>query len=72
MIKVKVIDKMPNDIIEIVKELRSKGYVQGVDFDFQYCPPKYIDGGLDAVYNRVTIFMFYTEELSTWFSLRYL
>jgi len=72
MIEVKVLDKMPNDVIELVRELRNNGYVQGKDFDFEYRPPKYDDWAMDAEYNRTTIFMFHTEELATWFSLRYL
>mgnify|MGYP003353582052 CR=1 FL=1 len=72
MIEVKLIDKMPNEIIDIVRELRSLGYIQGKDFDFQYTPPKFDDFSRDAVYNRTTTFMFYKEELSSWFSLRYL
>ena len=71
MIEVKLLDKMPNDILEIVKELRSLGYAQDTDFDFEYHKPKYNDWSGDAVYNRYTIFKFYKEELATWFALRY-
>lgn len=56
--------------MEIVNELRSKGYTQGVDFDFAYYP---------SVQHRFTgsvnppcvIFSFYVEKLATWFSLTY-
>jgi hypothetical protein len=61
----------PNDAMEIVRELRSLGYQQGLDFDFQYNPPKYDDLDLLQVYNRHTIFSFYTDKLATWFALRY-
>ena len=71
MIEVKLIDKKPNDFLEIVNELRNKGYVQGVDFDFAYHPPKFNDFSGDAVYNRSVVFTFYKEELATWFSLIY-
>ena len=71
MIEVKLIDKMPNEILDIVRELRNNGYIQGKDFDFEYHPPKYTDLTPDPEYNRHTIFTFYKEELSTWFSLRY-
>lgn len=71
MIEVVLNDVMPNDTIEIVRELREKGYVQGVDFDFEYRPPKYTDLSYDPEYNRKTLFMFYKEELATWFMLRY-
>lgn len=71
MIEIKLFDKMPNDMLELVKELRQLGYVQGRDFDFEYHPPKYNDWAMDAEYNRLTIFRFYKDELATWFELRY-
>jgi len=71
MIEVRIIDKKVNDIIELVNEIRERGYKQGIDFDFEYHPPKYDDSSTEAVYNRVTVFKFYKEELATWFSLRY-
>lgn len=71
MIEVKLLDLMPNDTLEIVRELRQKGYVQGVDFDFEYNKPVYHDWSGDAVYNRYTIFKFYKDELATWFELTY-
>ena len=72
MIEVKITDLYPNDIIDIVKELRDQGYVQGIDFDFEYHQPKYLDWAGDVEYNRYTIFKFYKEELATWFNLKYL
>lgn len=62
----------PGESLDVVKELRSKGYVQGVDFDFEYHKPKYSDTSYDLLYNRRTVFTFYTESLATWFSLAYL
>jgi hypothetical protein len=72
MIEVKLIDKYPGEVMEIVKEIRKMGYVQGIDFDFEYHKPRYNDWSGDAVYNRHTIFTFYKNEIATWFSLRYL
>lgn len=71
MIEIKVLDWMPAQVMDIVTELRSKGYVQGVDFDFEYHKPKYNDWSGDAVYNRYTLFRFYKDELATWFRLVY-
>lgn len=68
---VKVIDWMPNKVVDVVKELKEQGYVLGVDFDFEYNKPKYNDWSGDAVYNRHTVFTFYKEELATYFMLRY-
>jgi hypothetical protein len=72
MIEVKLIDKMPNEVMDIVKEIRNLGNVQGIDFDFEYHKPEILVDSYDGVYNRYTIFKFYKEELATWFSLRYL
>lgn len=71
MKEVKILDWMPNQVMDIVRDLRKQGYVQGKDFDFEYHKPKYDDWSGDAVYNRYTIFIFYKEELATWFALRY-
>lgn len=72
MIEVQLINKFPDEIMEIVKSLRKMGLVQGIDFDFAYHQPKYDWFSGDAVYNRHTTFIFYKEELASWFSLRYL
>ena len=71
MIEVKMIDMLPGKAMEIVRELRSKGYIQGVDFDFEYHKPVFNDWSGDAVYNRYTIFTFYKDSLATWFVLKY-
>lgn len=71
MIEVKILDISVSEILDIVKDARLKGYVQGVDFDFTYHPPKFDNFSGDAVYNRCVIFKFYKEELATWFSLKY-
>ena len=55
--------------MDIVSDVRLRGYVQGQDFDFEYRPPKFDNFSGDAVYNRCVIFRFYKEELATWFSL---
>jgi hypothetical protein len=72
MIEVKLVDSMPNEVMDIVRQLKQRGYVQGTDFDWEYHKPEYNDWSGDAVYNRYTIFRFYKEELATWFNLRYL
>lgn len=72
MIEVQIINKHPEEILFIVRDLRSKGYIQGKDFDFYYHHPKFDWFSGDAVYNRHTIFKFENEALATWFSLVYL
>jgi len=71
MITVTLIDKQPNEVMEIVRELRSKGYLQGIEFDFEYHKPVFNDWSGDNVYNRYTVFKFYKESLATWFTLKY-
>jgi hypothetical protein len=45
--------------------------VQGRDFDFAYKPPQWDNFSGDEVYNKHTVFSFYTEELASWFALKY-
>lgn len=71
MIEIKVLDWMPWQAIDIAKELQAKGYVMGIDFDWEYHKPQIIVNEYEGVYNRFTIFRFYKEELATWFSLTY-
>lgn len=66
MIELKLLNKNPNEVMEIVKELRSQKMVQGIDFDFAYHP-----GGSSAY----TVFTFHTEKsekYATLFALKYL
>lgn len=71
MIEVKLLDTKPNEVIEIVRELKTKGYIQGIDFDWEYHKPTFNEFSGDAVYNRYTMFTFYKDELATWFELVY-
>lgn len=70
MICVVLEHRSPNDVMDIVKELRAKGLVQGVDFDFAYVPPTedWIRGVSTP---KCTKFFFYNEKQATLFSLRY-
>lgn len=71
MIEVKFSVVTVNDVLEIVNELRHKGYVQGTHFDFEYHHPKQFDWSGDVEYHRYVIFRFYKDELATWFRLTY-
>lgn len=71
MINVVIEDKQISEILDIVKELRTIGLVQGQDFDFAYRPPQWDNFSGDAVYNKQTIFSFYKDELASWFTLKY-
>lgn len=72
MIEVKIIDWMPSQGIEVSNKLIKKGYVRGIDYDWEYHKPKYDDTTYESVYNRYCIFRFYKDELATWFSLTYM
>jgi len=70
MTKVRMDKMSPGQAMEIVSELRSKGYGQGIDFDFAYYPSinDRFSGPTKPCY---TIFTFHKESLATWFTLRY-
>lgn len=71
MISVSIYKDSPNRVIDIVQELRDRGYVQGKDFDFAYKPAVYNNDGYEQVSPKHTEFKFYTEQLATWFALKY-
>lgn len=71
MIEIKKDGWMPIELMEVVKELRRKGYVQGTDFDFSYHRPNFNDTTYELVNDRYAIFKFYKDELATWFELVY-
>jgi hypothetical protein len=70
MTKVRMDKMLPGQALEIVRELREKGYVTGIDFDFTYYPSvnDRFTGPTKPCY---TIFTFHKESLATWFTLRY-
>lgn len=69
MIQITVTDSLPSETIDIVHELKKRGYVQGVDFDFAFNQTKW-DGFIGEI-PKHTIFTFYKDELATWFELTY-
>lgn len=72
MIEIKIYRKDPSVIMEIVRELRSMGLVQGRDFDFAYKPPSYdSDYSFEEVRPKHTVFTFHTEKYATLFTLKY-
>jgi hypothetical protein len=67
MTKVTITNKNASESLELVQKLRDKGYVQGVDFDFAFHQSKWDD--MIGEIPKHTEFIFYKEELATWFSL---
>ena len=69
MTVIKLLDKDPGAVIDLVKELRASGLVQGKDFDFAFYRTRW-----DPMVGDVkgfTNFIFYEEKLATLFALRY-
>ena len=69
MTVIKLLDKDPGAVIDIVKELRASGLTQGKDFDFAYNQSRW-DPMIGDV-KGFTHFIFYEEKLATLFALRY-
>jgi hypothetical protein len=57
-------------ISDIVRELKSQGFVVGQDFDFWYTPGGYDWQSLETT-ARHTRFRFYSDSVATWFALKY-
>ena len=60
----------PNEILEIVKELRASGLAQGVHFDFAFVQSRW--NAMTGEIPKHTTFTFYEEKYSTLFALKYL
>jgi hypothetical protein len=60
--------KSSNEIIDIVRQMKEHGWINGVDFDWEYHKA---ESFAEPAY-CYTIFNFYRDEYSTYFSLRWL
>jgi len=67
--EVDILHLSANDATDIVRELRSQGYQQGVDFDFAFHQSRWDEMTGDIP--RHTVFTFYNNNLSSWFALKY-
>lgn len=61
----------PDKVMNIVREMRDQGIVQGTDFDFAYHPATYNNDGYEAITPAHVVFAFYNEKYATWFSLKW-
>ncbi len=61
----------PNATIDIIRDIREQGLVQGKDFEFSYHQSTWDSNSQEAVEAEHTIFKFYEEKWATWFSLKY-
>lgn len=71
MTEIKILHKSANEIMEIVKEVRAMGLVQGKDFNFAFYQATWNDSTFEAVSPKHTIFTFYEERWATLFSLKW-
>lgn len=71
MTEIRLLHLKPARIMEIVRELREFGLLQGHDFDFSYTPASYNNDGHEAVIPRHVVFRFHVEKWASWFVLKY-
>ena len=71
MTEIKVLHKTPNEIIEVVQEMRNAGLVQGKDFDFAYHQASWSEVTFEAVTAKHAVFKFYDDRWATMFSLKW-
>ena len=57
--------------MEIGYELRSMGWIQGVDFDYAYYQEKYDNFSHDPIVKRHSRFTFYNDSNARYFALRW-
>lgn len=68
-VEITVFDRTPMQVLAIVAELRDAGYRQRHDYEFFYHPAEYsTDWGWQP---KRTVFVFYSSDLATWFTLKY-
>jgi hypothetical protein len=60
-----------NETLDIVRELRAQGLVQGTDFDFKYEKPAWHPESYQQLQNRHAEFKFYDDRYATLFGLKY-
>jgi hypothetical protein len=71
MTVVKVAHRPVNEILDIVKELRLQGLVQGEHFDFAFHQTAYDPITGHMIEDRHTLFTFHAEKYATLFALKY-
>jgi hypothetical protein len=71
VMKVVVPNIRANEGIDMVRELRAKGLVQGRDFDFSYQPPTYDIMGFNMLTPHSVEFSFTDSKWATFFRLKY-
>jgi hypothetical protein len=68
-VNIVILHKDASRILDIVKELKGQGLVQGVDFDFAFHQSRW-DEMIGEV-PKETVFTFYSEKYATLFALKH-
>ena len=72
MTEIKLENKHPTEILNMVQDIKSTGAIIGTDFDFEFYPQVNNWSSLEEPTSKpsYTVFKFYTESLLTLFLLR--
>ena len=70
--KVEIPYLKPDQVMDIVRELRKQGLVQGKDFDFAFHQAEYDLFSHEPPTPRYTVFTFYNDKHASFFALKYL
>ena len=68
LIEVTLEGQSASTIMDLVRELRENGLVQGTDFDFAFHPELFDEF---SGRSKHTIFFFHNEKTASWFSLKH-
>lgn len=60
--EIKIDDQSPDEVMILVREVRSAGLKQGTDFDFAYHQSQYDPISGHFIQNKHAIFKFYNEK----------
>jgi len=61
----------PTPAMEMVRELRARGLVQGTDFDFMYLPKQFDEGVINIIQEEGVSFFFKEGKWATFFRIKY-
>jgi hypothetical protein len=64
-----IYDIDPTQVIEVVREIKQQGMTLGKDFDFAYYQSKWDE--MTGEIPKHTNFVFYNDQMATWFQLKY-
>jgi hypothetical protein len=69
LVQITIENRSADSVMNIVRQLRQQGWVQGVDFDFAFHQRRWDEMVGDVPSH--TVFKFYKEHYATFFALKY-